>query len=248
MSQTKKVVSSADKEITVFSKEGKLYQIEYSFNAVKNAGFTSLAVRGKDCVVAVTQKKVPDKSIVPSSVTHLFKVTNKIGVLFTGSLPDSRNLLVRMRQFAGDYYSDFGYEIPVHILADKVAEFAQLYTQEAYMRPLCCISIIFSIDDERGPQIFKVDPAGYFVGYKATAAGEKEQGATNQLEREIKKKSELSRDETMRVAIKALQNTLSMEFRNTDIEIGIVTVQDPHVHFLTPEEIQIELNKVGETD
>ena len=234
MSQTKKAVTSADKEITVFSKEGKLYQIEYSFNAVKNAGFTSLAVRGKDCVVAITQKKVPDKSIVPSSVTHLFKVT--------------RNLLVRMRQFAGDYYSDFGYEIPVHILADKVAEFAQLYTQEAYMRPLCCISIIFSIDDERGPQIFKVDPAGYFVGYKATAAGEKEQGATNQLEREIKKKSELSRDETMRVAIKALQNTLSMEFRNTDIEIGMVTVQDPHVHFLTPDEIQIELNKVGETD
>ncbi len=53
----KKVVSSADKEITVFSKEGKLYQIEYSFNAVKDAGYTSLAVRGKDCVIAVTQKK-----------------------------------------------------------------------------------------------------------------------------------------------------------------------------------------------
>ena len=103
----KKSVSTTDKEITVFSKEGKLYQIEYSFNAVKNAGFTSLAVRGKDCVVAITQKKLPDKSIVPSSVTHLFKITNKIGVLFTGSLPDSRNLLVRMRQFAYDYYNDF---------------------------------------------------------------------------------------------------------------------------------------------
>ena len=244
----KKVVSSADKEITVFSKEGKLYQIEYSFNAVKNAGFTSLAVRGKDCVIAITQKKVPDKSIVPSSVTHLFKVTNKIGVLFTGSLPDSRNLLVRMRQFAGDYYNDFGYEIPIHILADKVAEFAQLYTQEAYMRPLCCISILFSIDDERGPQIFKVDPAGYYVGYKATAAGEKEQGCTNQLEREIKKKSELSRDEAMKVAVKALQNTLSMEFRKTDVEIGIVTCDDPHVKFLSEDEIQVELNKVGETD
>ena len=247
MSKTK-YVSSKDKEITVFSKEGKLYQIEYSFSAVKNAGFTSLAVRGKDCVVAITQKKVPDKSIVPSSVTHLFKVTNKIGVLFTGSLPDSRNLLVRMRQFAGDYYSDYGYEIPIHILADKVGEFAQLYTQEAYMRPLCVISIIFSIDDEKGPQIFKVDPAGYYVGYRATAAGEKEQSATNQLQREIKKKSDLTRDETMRVAVRALQTTLNLEFRNTDIEIGIVTAQDPHVHFLTPEEIQVELTKIGETD
>ena len=163
-------------------------------------------------------------------------------------MADSRNLLVRMRQFAGDYYSDYGYEIPIHILADKLAEFAQLYTQEAYMRPLCSISILFSIDDERGPQIFKVDSIGHYVWYKAIVAGEKEQGATNQLKREIKKKSYLSRDKTLRVAIKALQNPLSMEFRNTDIEIGMVTTQVPYVDFLTPEEIQIKLNKVGETD
>ena len=53
------MISNADKEITIFSKEGKLYQIEYSFNAVKNAGFTSIGVRGKDSVVVVTQKKIP---------------------------------------------------------------------------------------------------------------------------------------------------------------------------------------------
>ena len=104
----------------------------------------------------------------------------------------------------GDYYSDYWYEIPIHILADKVAEFAQLYTQEAYMRLLYCISILFSIHDEKGPQIFKVDPAGYYVGYKATTSGEKEQGASNQLEREIKKKSDLSRDECMKVSVKDL--------------------------------------------
>ena len=68
------------------------------------------------------------------------------------------------------------------------------------------------------------------------------------LKEKLKKKSELDRDEAMKVAVKALQNTLSMEFRNSDIEIGIVTTQDPHVHFLTLEEIQVELNKVGETD
>lgn len=239
---------SADKEITVFSKEGKLHQIEYSFNAVKNAGFTSLAVRGKDCVIAITQKKVPDKSIVPSSVSHLFKVTDKIGALFTGSLPDSRNILVRMRQFASDFRFDFGYEIPIHILADKIAEFAQLYTQEAYMRPLCCITMLFGVDDEKGPSLYKVDPAGYFVGYKATAAGEKEQVATNQLEREFKKRSELTRDEAMKVAVKALQNTLSMEFRKSDIEIGMVSAENCNVKILSEEEIERELIKIGEID
>ena len=58
----------------------------------------------------------------------------------------------------------------------------------------------------------------------------------------------MSRDEAMKVAVKALQNTLSMEFRKTDVEIAIVTCDEPHVKFLSEDEIQVELNKVGETD
>jgi hypothetical protein len=38
--------------------------------------------------------------------------------------------------------------------------------QHAYMRPLGVISILCGIDEELGPQLFKVDPAGYYVGYK----------------------------------------------------------------------------------
>ena len=34
-------------------------KLEYSFNAVKNCGITSLAVRGENSVVAITQKKIP---------------------------------------------------------------------------------------------------------------------------------------------------------------------------------------------
>ena len=119
---------------------------------------------------------------------------------------DGRNLLQRMRQHAGDFINDYGYEIPVHVLAEKMGELCQVYTQHAYMRPLCCVTILFSIDDENGPQIFKVDPAGHYMGYKATATGEKEQSANNNLEREIKKKNKLSVDETIKTAIKTLQN------------------------------------------
>ncbi len=38
--------------------------------------------------------------------------------------------------------------------------------QHAYMRPLGVIPVILGIDEEKGPQLFKVDPAGYYVGYK----------------------------------------------------------------------------------
>ncbi len=37
------------------------------------------------------------------------------------------------------------------------------------MRPLGVMPMLFGIDEERGPQLFKVDPAGYFVGYKVRA-------------------------------------------------------------------------------
>jgi 20S proteasome subunit alpha 1 len=33
--------------------------LEYSFNAVKNCGVTSLGVRGENSVVVITQKKIP---------------------------------------------------------------------------------------------------------------------------------------------------------------------------------------------
>jgi 20S proteasome subunit alpha 1 len=110
-----------------------------------------------------------------------------------------------MRQFASEYRYDYGYDIPVNVLAEKVSEIAQVYTQHAYMRPLCVVSLLFTIDQEKGPQLFKIDPAGYFVGLKATAAGEKEQSAINHLEREYRKKQDFSVDDTIKVAIKTLQ-------------------------------------------
>jgi 20S proteasome subunit alpha 1 len=153
-----------------------------------------------------------------------------------------------MRQFAGDYRYEYGYEIPIHVLVEKVGEVAQLYTQHAYMRPLCAVTILFTYDDEKGPQLFKIDPAGHFVGYKATATGEKEQSALNHLEREFKKKLELTTDETIKVAIKTLQTTLSAEFRSSDIEIALVHDEDTNVHILSQDEIERELSKVGESD
>lgn len=56
--------------------------------------------------------------------------------------------------------------MPINVLADKIGELSQLYTQHAYMRPLCVVTILFSIDEERGAQLFKVDPAGHFTGFK----------------------------------------------------------------------------------
>jgi len=211
-----------DRHITIFSPEGRLYQVEYAFKAVKASGLTSIAVRGKDSVCVVTQKKVPDKMIDPKTVTHLFKITKDIGVLVTGMLADAKSLVTQMRSSAAEFRFQYGYEVPVDFLAQTVADKAQVYTQFAYMRPLGVSSILLSIDEENGPSLYKTDPAGYFVGYKATAAGAKEQEAINFLEKKMKAGASFSYEETVQTAIACLQSVLSEDFKATEIEVGVV--------------------------
>jgi hypothetical protein len=61
--------------------------------------------------------------------------------------------------------------------------------------------IVIGVDDECGPQVYKCDPAGYYCGFKATAAGVKQTEATSFLEKKVKKKLDLTFKETVEVDI-----------------------------------------------
>ncbi|KAK9843705.1 hypothetical protein WJX81_003099 [Elliptochloris bilobata] len=241
--------SGYDRHITIFSPEGRLYQVEYAFKAVKSSGVTSIAVRGKDSVCVVTQKKVPDKLIDPSSVSHLFKITKYVGMLATGMLADSRSIVQKARSVASEFRHTYGYEVPVDYLAARLADQAQVYTQHAYMRPLGVVPILVGIDEERGPQLFKVDPAGYFVGYKATSAGVKEQEAESFLEKRFKAAPELTFDEAVQTAISALQSVLSEDFKASEIEVGVVRSADGGAfRVLSIAEVEAHLTAISERD
>lgn len=242
--------SGYDRHITIFSPEGRLFQVEYAFKAVRSSGVTSIAVRGKDSVVFVTQKKVADKLIDGSSVTRLFKITKYIGILVTGLIPDARSIVQQARQQAAEFRFKYGYEIPVDFLAKVLADKAQVYTQHAYMRPLGVVTMIIGIDEEKGPQLFKVDPAGYYVGYKATSVGNKETEATTALEKRIKAKPDMTYEEAVQAAIAALQGVLSEEFKAGEIEVGVVRdgYKDRAFHVLSNEEVEGFLTAISERD
>lgn len=73
--------------------------------------------------------------------------------------------------------------------------------------------ILIGIDPETGPQIFKLDPAGYFVGFHATAAGQKQQESMNFLEKKWKKLDGATDDAN--VAGKRLERDAVIEVRGT---------------------------------
>jgi len=237
-----------DSHITVFSPEGRLFQVEYCFNAVKSCGFTTVALRGDDSVVAVTQKKLPDKLMDKDFITHLYNISPNIGCVTTGLSGDARALVYRAREIASKFKDKNGYEIPVHYLALKVANNAQVYTQHAYMRIFAVNMMLFSIDDEKGPQLFQVDCAGYYAGYKGSAAGAKEPEAQNALEKIVKKKQALSESETIQQTIACLQTVMGQDFKDTDIEVGIVSKTRTGFVRLTEEEIRGHLDAIAEKD
>lgn len=108
---------------------------------------------------------------------------------------------------------------------------------------------LIGIDDEFGPQLFKVDPAGHFAGYRATACGPKEQEATTYLEKKFKSDDlHLSQTELVRLAIDALQTVLSLDLKPADIEVGVVSKENPKFAILSEQEIDEHLTAIAEKD
>ncbi len=113
--------------------------------------------------------------------------------------------------------------------------------------------IIIGIDVEgenKIPQLFRCDPAGYYVGYKATSAGQKEQEANNFLEKRYKAESNpaLSYDDTVQLALACLQNVLGSDLKASDVEACVVRNENLKFTRLGPDEVEAHLTALAERD
>jgi len=235
--------SNYDHHISIFSPQGRLYQMEYCFKAAtSSSGLTSVATTYPDGACLVTQKKAKDRLSQPHA--HIFRLLPNMGACLTGSVPDAMAWVQRARYEANKWTFDHGLPCPVSVLAKRMADLAQVNSQTASMRPLAVIALIIGYDDDDGSntQCFRVDCAGHYFPYRAAAAGSKEQEALNQLEKNWHE----SLDETagVRLAITTLGHVLGSDFRGSELEMACLR----HGKFvlLTEDEIESHLNAIAD--
>ncbi len=189
-----------DRAITLFSPEGKLYQVEYATKAA-DMGTLGLGIVYKDGVLLAADKRVTSRLVVSGSMEKLFQVDDHIGIVASGIVGDSRALVDYAREVAEKYRFAYGEPIPVHYLAREIAKLKQLYTQYGGIRPFGVVMLIGGYSE--GPHLFETVPSGALMEYKAKAIGFGKKEAMDVLEE--KYKDGMGREEAMKLAVEAIR-------------------------------------------
>ena len=126
--------------------------ISYPLNSVPLACIPAIPCHLPMLTRSLTSPCIPGISCHPSMLTRLLTSPN----FHLTTAADSRVLVQRLRYEAHEFRFKYGYECPAHVLARRIADIAQVYTQQASMRALACVAMLVAVDDEKGPQLFKV--------------------------------------------------------------------------------------------
>ena len=227
-----------DRAITVFSPDGRLFQVEYAREAVKR-GTTTVGLKFKDGVVLIIDKRITSRLIEPSSIEKIFMIDDHIGCATSGLVADARALIDRARIDAQINEITYDEKIQIKTLVKRICDFKQTYTQYGGVRPFGTALLIAGVD-ETGPRLFSTDPSGALMEYKASSEGSGRSGAMAYFEENYKEN--LSSEEAIDMGIKALHKGTEGKLNPDAVEIGVVK-KDIAFHILSQEETKAYISK-----
>lgn len=223
-----------DRAITVFSPDGRLYQVEYAREAVKR-GTTAVGIKCSDGVVLIVDKRVSSRLLEPSSIEKIFKIDEHIGVASSGLVGDARALVDRARLESQINRVSYDESIDVETLSKKLCDHMQTYTQFGGARPYGTALLIAGVSDGR-VRLFETDPSGTLLEYKATGIGTGRPAVMKTFDEDYSE--ELNCNDAIQLGLKALHAATEGKFDVNTVEIGMVSTTDALFRKMTKEEVK----------
>lgn len=221
-----------DRAITVFSPDGRLFQVEYAREAVKT-GSTSIGIVCKDSIVLLAHKRINSPLIVGDSHEKIFQIDGHVAASSSGLVADARKLTDFARVEAQKHKLTFNEEIPVESLAKHIGDHLQFYTQYGGVRPYGVSFLIAGANDHL--RLFETDPSGALFEYKATAIGSGKKVVEEIFEKEYK--DGLSTQDGIKLAMKAMKKAVEDKLNENVLDLALVYKETRTVKCFTPSEI-----------
>ena len=229
-----------DRAITVFSPDGRLFQVEYAMELV-NRGATILGIQCAEGLILGSEENV--EVLEEASYSwKIFRVDDHIGAAIVGLSSDARILIDQARIYAQSNKLTYDEPIDVEVVTKRICDIQQMYTQHAGVRPFG-VSIIFGGVDKTGSRVFGTHPSGTYRGYKATALGAGRETVIPILKEECKE--DMSLDNNIRLAVKCLMKALEARQLPLRIKIAVIPATTKKMEMLTDEAIEGYTKELG---
>ena len=229
-----------DRAITVFSPDGRLFQVEYAREAVKR-GTTTVGLKFKDGVALIVDKRIASKLIEPTSIEKIFQIDEHIGCATSGLVADARVLVDNARVISQVNKVTYAEKIDLETLVKRLCDFKQNYTQYGGVRPFGTALLVAGVDDT-GAHLFETDPSGALVAYKAGSIGAGKNAIMDVFEEEYEEG--MTMDDAVLLGLKALTKATEDKLSSQAVEIGIVR-SDENFRTLTEAEVDVYVKKLG---
>src|SRR5512137_286505 len=229
-----------DRAITVFSPDGRLFQVEYARVAV-GRGTTTVGVKFKDGVVLMADKKVSSRLVESKSIEKIFQIDEHIGCATSGLVADARVLVDYARMLAQVNKVTYAEKMDIETLVKRLCDLKQNYTQYGGVRPFGTALLVAGVD-EQGCHLFEMDPSGALVAYKAGSIGAGKNAIMDVFEEQYKE--EMSMEEAVLLGLRALAKATEESLNTKAVEIGVVMVGE-RFRRLTEGEVEAFVKKLA---
>lgn len=231
-----------DNDSVTYSPTGRLFQVEYALEAIKQ-GSATVGLVSKNHVVLAALKRNAEE--LGSYQKKIIKVDDHIGVALAGLAPDGRVLSNFLRKQAMSSKMLFNRPLLTSKAVLSIADKAQENTQSYGSRPYG-VGLLVSGYDETGAHLYEFQPSGSVLEYYGAAIGARSQAARTYLERNLETIRETESVEELIVhGLNALRDTLSQDveltFKNTSVSI---VGKDTKFKIYDDEEVQQYLDRL----